>query len=717
MNGRNSRATLRYQLAGSLVLATLALAGQAMADGVCPARPVHVDAAKDKKRDLAKMSPMANAMYLADRAYDDGQYDVAEAQLQKLVGTPPDKGDTAHRALVRLARIRAQQGRLDEAVVLAQKAGRSSQPKIRRVAAELISDITYRKAVNAAKGDFDRADALYDDGQLDASEAAFTPLIDHACPVPDQYYDRVKLKLAGIRIKKNDLDGAAARLATVNRANPDIAEIASQADATLAQKRLDQQADAAFDAARVKSEAGDFAGAVAADQQALAAYPNASPRILLGGRLTLADHISHLGRFDEARGIVSAASIEAGDTEMADRRDRVLGRINEREMDARGAKLFADADGDVTGYRYGKALASYNAVINSTYYDQEWQQRARLRKASILRREFDFGGAHREIDTVLASPATPVLGDNAKAAASDLAQSMPDKKFTSSFGGGLRVDDNAPVIVAAIPGEEGTTPYPSNKRFADTATAFSMDAGYRRRLGDSYNYLEASAGLDVVDQWTLNAIDQTRFTAQGGILIHIPSQIAKVETGLLYQRSNRGGKYLNQSLGVFTDYTRVLGKWRAVGHVELAHVDDVRPGRDGWHEEISAEIMPAGADYGFRGGVALAREQTKGKALRQTLITLSGQYGWAVKTVGDWQIDGVVAGSWRPDFFDVTTTTSSGATRKKFNTRTRLTVGPVITFKDQIEIRAGYQYLSIDSNDLSYVRSDNQFFASVTRRF
>ncbi len=716
MSRRNAKLTLLHSVAGILALGLFVQVEGAQAETTCPARVDQPSSRVEKRRDLSKMSPLAKAMYFADKAYGDGQYDVAEARLLRLAKTPADRNDTAHRAIVRLARIRLQQGQLDEARELAGKATHASDRKVRQQARKVLSDITYREGILQARARFDAADTLLKAGQLDQAEVAFTPLLDQPCPIPGDYVDRTKLKLASVSLKKDNLDLAADWLKRVNRTDPDIAKSATQADASLAQKRIDDAAEAAFVAARTKAQGGDFTGALAADQDALATFSNASPRIIAGGRLQLGDYTSRFGKFDEGRAIVRDVSIDPADADMVDRRVKILARIDEREMDARGAKLFAGADADVAGYRYDKALATFDSVVTSTYYSPEWQQRAHLRKASVLRREFDFGGAEREIKAVAVAPATPTLGESAVGAADDLAHAAPQQEFRGAIEGGLQYDDNAPVIVAAIPGEDGTTPYPSNKAFSDAATAFNVSGSYRHRLGDSYNYLAASAALDVVDQWTLNAIDRIKFTAESGVVLHLPSQKAKLETGFSYERNSRGGDYLNQKFGLYVYYTKLLGAWRSTTRYEIARVDDRRPGRDGWHQAVSTEILPVSGDYGFRGGVELAREQTTRRDLRQTSVQVSGRYGWAIKTFADWQLDGSVSAALRPVQYD-STAVISGGTRHRTSLRSRFEVGPTLTYKLNTEIKVSYQYLNIDANDVTYDRKDSQLYLSVLRHF
>lgn len=730
MSRRNEKLMLPLGAAGVLALGLLVQVEDVRAETVCPARVDQPSNTVEKRRDFSKMSPMAKAMFLADKAYGEGQIDAAEARLIKLSKTPRDRNDTAHRAIVRLARIRLQQGRFDEAREFALKATHASEIKVRRQAKKVLADITYREGILAARARYDAADAilraaqpdpsvdaLVRTGQLDQSEAAFKPLLDQPCPIPDDYIDRVKLKLASINLKKDKLDVAADWLKQVKRTDPDITRSAEQAEATLAQKRIDDAAEAAFLVARTKAQANDFNGALAADQEALAAFANASPRVIAGGRLQLADYTSRFGKFDEGRDIARAVSIDPADADLQDRRTKVLARIDEREMDARGAKLFEGADADVAAYRYDKGLATFDSVITSTYYNPEWQQRAHLRKASVLRREFDFGGAEREIKTVAAAPATPSLAEGAANAAADLAHSAPDQEFRGAVEGGLQYDDNAPVIVAAIPGEDGTTPYPANQAFSDAASVVSLDGSFRHRLGSSYNYFVASAGFDIVDQWKLDAIDRTKLTAASGILLHLPSQKARLETGVLYERNNRGGDYLNQKVGLYVYYTRLLGAWRSTSRYEIAGIDDRRPGRDGLHQAISTEILPISGDYGLRGGIELAREQTSRRDLRQTSVQVSGQYGWAIKTFSNWQVDGVVSAAFRPVHYDSTFTASPGVTRHRTSLRSRFAVGPTFVYKLNTEIKATYQYLNIDANDVGYDRKDNQLYLSILRHF
>ncbi|EGF90082.1 tetratricopeptide repeat family protein [Asticcacaulis biprosthecium C19] len=703
--------------AASLIVATGA--GHAAAVETCPARPQTAPAAKatTKTPNLAKMSPSARRLHAADRAYDAGQFDEAETLLLKLMKTPRDKNDTARRATIRLARVRIQQGRFDDARALATQASASRDAKVKAQATAMLTDIDYRQGIAAARNRFDQAEALLKSGNLTESETQFEALLSQPCPLPEGYIDRVQLRLASISTKQNDFDEAERRLAAVDRSDANIASAAGELDGSVVQKRLDFTARTALDAAASKAESGDVAGAVEAEKLALATYPTASAPVLSGGQLRLSDHLSRLGRFDEARTVLSAVHINAGDADLATRRDEIAKRIDVREMDAKASDLLAQADDESAVNHPQKAMVIYDGIIASPQFAPEWHQRAKLRKATLLRRGYDFAGAKAQIDAVAAAPATPSLAASAVTASDTFAAETPARAFTGSLGGGLQYDDNAPALVAAIPGEEGTAPYDPQQSYSDAATVVTAGGEYRHRLGSSYNYLTAAGRATVTDQWELDPIDRVKIDFNLGAVIYLPSLAAKVEGGLLYDRSHRGGKLLNQGLGFYTSYSQLAMGRRVTGRYEGLKMDDRRPGRDGWRHSVSLEVAPATGEYGLAGGIELFHDQPSDITLRQSAVTVSAGYVWPMLTRGSWQVDGDVAVSLRTGRYDAISTSASGADEHRKIVRTRFEVGPVATYKQTTQVRVTYAWLDIDDNKVNFNRRDNQVRVSVSRRF
>ncbi|ESQ90022.1 hypothetical protein ABAC460_09655 [Asticcacaulis sp. AC460] len=710
---------LRAGLVSAATLAVAMGAGYAAAVETCPARPQAAPSGKasTKKPNLARMSPSARRLYNADRAYDAGNYGEAEAQLLKLTKTPRDKNDTAHRAMLRLARVRIQQGRFDDARALARQASTSRDAKVKTQAANMLSDIDYRQGVALARGRFDQADTLLKAGNLTDSEPQFLALLDQPCPHPEYFIDRTRLRLATVNAKQNEFDEADRWLAAIDRTDPDIAAAATELETGLVQKRLDFTARAAFDAAAAKAEAGDLAGAVAAEQQALATYSTASAPVRVGGQIRLADHLSRQGRFDEARSVITSVQVDASEPDLVARRDEIAGRITFRELDAQASDLLAQAD-DLSATRQPqKAMAIYDGVISNTAYAPEWHQRAQLRKATLLRRGYDFAGAKAQIDAVAAAPATPAMAASAATANENFTAATPVQAFTGTLAGGLQYDDNAPALVAAIPGEEGTAPYDPQQSYSDTATVVTAGAEYRHRLGSSYNYLTASGRATVTDQWELDPIDRVKVDLNIGAVIYLPSLSGKLEGGLLYDRSHRGGKLLNSGFGVYTSYSQLALGHRLTGRYEGVDMKDRRPGRDGWRHTVSFDVAPATGDYGLAGGVELFRDLPSDVTLRQSAVTLSAGYVWPVATRGSWQIDGSVAGSLRTGRYDAISQSASGADEHRKIVRTRFEVGPVATWKENTQVRVTYAYLDIDDSKVNFNRRDNQVRISVSRRF
>lgn len=705
-------------LLSALAFVLMMAGGHAAADEVCPARPLAMSDGPAKTRTPGKLSPMARRLYDADVAYDAGNYDLAESKLLPLSHVRADRNDTAHRAYLRLARIRAQQGRWDEAKTLAAKAGKSRLRKVRRQAQSLLSDITYREGVSQAKGAFDQADKLLKAGDVTGSEAAFKPLLTQPCPVPAAYSDRVKLKLATISLKKGNLDEASTWLGSINRsADPDLAAQAAGIDVTLAQKRVDVAARSAFEAADLRVDTGDFAGAVAADQAALSAYPNASTNVVIAGKLGLADHQALAGLFGDARATVASITFDGVDPDLVGRRDRVVQRIDAREMDAQVSKLMVQAESDRAASRPLLALATYDAIVANPAYSPEWQQRAQLRRASINRQRFAFSAAKADIDAVAAAPATPSIATNVKSAADDFAAATPNHLLTGAVNGGLQYDDNAPVIVSAVPGEDDTVPYPGNEKFSDAATVVGGSVDYRHRIGSQYNYLTASAGIDIVDQWTLDPLDRAKLATTLGVEFPISAWTAKAEAGALYDRTYRGGKLLNQGAGGYVTYTQIMGSRRLEGHYEVEHMDDRRVGRDGWRQTLSAQVSPARGGYGLTGGISLLSDRPTDPSLRQASISLSGSYVRRLRTAGNWQVDGSIAGSVRSARYDETSLDAKGNSGHRTTVRTRFEVGPTLVYREKTEFRISYVHLGIDDSAVNYDRNDNQIYVSVQRRF
>ncbi|MFT4074399.1 MAG: hypothetical protein QM647_02630 [Asticcacaulis sp.] len=712
---RNSSflATLSGVLAGAIIVTGSA----AHAAEVCPARPQPPTDGQVRKRVPGKMSPMARRMYQVDQAYDAGHYDVAESLLQKLVTVPRDKNDTAHRAYLKLARVRVQQDRLDDAEAFVLKAQTSKDPRVRDQARYMLSDIAYRRGINEARAKYDQADTYFKNGDLDTSEASFRPLLDQPCPVPQAYSERVKLKLAAINLKKGQLDDAQTWLAQVDRsADPDLATAAAGFDASLAQKRVDVAARAAFDAADQKVDTGDFAGAVAADNAALTQYGNASPPVVVGGRLNLADHLSLQGRFDEARAVVQGISLDGSDPNLVDRRARIAKRIDDRQMDAMANEQMRLAEKEIAASHPQKALAIYDGMVTNPGLSPEWHQRAQLRRASIQRKRFGFSAAKADIDAVLAAPATFALASNAQDASATLAEATPVQTFLVSGGVGMQYDDNAPAVVSAIPGEDGTVPYPSNQKFADGATTFEGDIEYRHRLSGSYNYFTAEVGVNVVDQWSLNPLDRAKISSNIGGVFYLPSQAAKLETGLMYNRVYRGGDYLSQGGGAYLTYTRFIGSRRLIGHYEVERLDDTRVGRDSWRQTASLQSGPSGR-YGVSGGLIVFRDNTEDESLRQTALSLNAAYDWKVKTLKNWVVNANVNGSIRRARYDAVSLDDFGNPGHRSTTRTRLGGGISWLNAQNMEIGLEYVHLELEDSSLSYNRSDNQINLSVTRRF
>ena len=228
MSRRTSKQILGNGVMTVLTVALAFSAGEVMAADVCPARPQPQSSGPAIARIPGKMSPQARRMRDVDQAIDAGKYDVAERSVMPLTRVAMDKNDTPHRAWLRLARIRVAQGKFDEARVFATTATKAKDPKVRHEASYVLEDISYREGILAAKTRFDAANGLLQAGNLADSETAFKPLLQQPCPLPQAYTDRVKVKLASISVKQDNLDEASQWLASVDRAvDPDVATAAT----------------------------------------------------------------------------------------------------------------------------------------------------------------------------------------------------------------------------------------------------------------------------------------------------------------------------------------------------------------------------------------------------------------------------------------------------------------------------------------------------------
>ncbi|ESQ74212.1 tetratricopeptide repeat protein [Asticcacaulis sp. AC402] len=707
MKRTTSDLALPTAFATAMTIALAISATHAAAAETCPAR---VEAAPSSgapvKRDRSKLSPRARQIEAADKAYQAGDYDGAEAILRKLTRVSWDKADTRHRSLVRLARIRIQQGRYDEARDYARAATKGHAAAVKSQSAYLLTDIEYRQGTDIARARYDAADTLLKAGDLDASEAAFLALKTQPCPYPSGYQDRVQLKLASVSLKRGNVDEAEQRLALVGRGNEDLTQAMASMDATIAQKRTDLKARTALAEADAKVDAGDVEGGITADRAALADHPTASFNILAAGKMNLAGHLSVAGRFDEARAVLSEVKVPAGEPDLLQRRVTIEQRIETREQDSKASALFTQADAIVASGQPRQALASYDTIIANPQFSPDWKQRSQLRKASILRRHYDYAAAKLQIDAVAAAPANPSIAENAAKAATDLSSDFPDREFRGALGGGLQTDDNAPAIVAALPGEEGTVPYAAEETYADAATSIFASGRYRHRLGAGSNYLVASGVVDLVDQWDLDLIDRASMEARTGLMTHLPAYSGRLEAGVLFGQTHRGGQQLSTSTGAYASYDALMGNRRLNLRYQARNVDDRRAGRDGWRHAAQIEVTPAGR-YGLSGGVGVYRDQFEDATLRQTAVGVSGDYRWQVKAQGDWQVDGTVSASAR---------WSQYRDDRKI-TRLQFEVGPTLIYKQKTEVQLRYGFYGTRDDSLAYDRNNNQISVSIVRRF
>lgn len=655
----------------------------------------------------------------ADALYDAGQYKAAAAAFTRLANRPMDKPNTALRAKLRLSRTLIQLDQHGLAEDLAQQVRRrASDPRLRAQAEYLAALARYDEGTDEAEAAYDRAEKIAATGDYASAEAAFSDLLNRPCPVREDFSQRVTLRLVNLAINRDDLDTARARLASVGPLKTAALEGRSrELEGRIVQRGLDLAIVQASAAADAKAAAGDVQGALAAREAALAANPGASPEVRNRIVLEIAEDLGRLNRFEEAYDRVRPLQAGGLSPQESERAATMLRRIYARQLNFLAGQRLAVGDTLRDQGKPKQALAAYDGVADpSGAWPEEARQRAKLRRASLLRDYNDYRGARAAIAQVSSSPASDDLAASAQRALASLNAETPLNAFHGIVEAGVRYDDNAPAETAALRGEEDFLPLPTNAGLEDESAFLDLEVEYRRRLSDRYDYFRILGDVEATRQASLDQLDRFSGEVRAGPVLQTGPLGSTASFGLVGVLTNRGGQRLHDGVGGYAEYATRLGSWRLAGEYDAVKRDDVRDDYDGWRHSIEIAAQRLRSGFGPRIELELGRDDYSAARTRAWSYGIGGRYRWSLG--GDDRVSyGLEASaSVRRIRFDAARVLTDGSVGRRTDDRLRFGLALDVTLRGATTIRLDYSTLDIDTNAWAG-GSNNRVGISVRRRF
>lgn len=714
MAGSFRRRTPAHAARLALLILGTTLATGVHAAPLCPAPVSPTDGAPARTGPRQPPStPAGRELLSADQRAAAGDIAGARRIYERLARGPADRVDVPGRARIRLVNLLLTEDRYTEAEAAATAAlPRARTPADRARLLYYRDSARYRLGLEATADAVEAADLLADAEAWPQAEAAYARLLERPCPVRDDHRERMQLRLAAIALAQEDFALARTRAGAIDRGDPDIAAQVAAFLGRVDQRERDKRVRDEIDLARAEVEAQDNAAAFARLSTIEARLPGATPSLYASARLQAADVLSRQGQFGAARAWAASAVIAPDDTALVTRRTDIEARIAERETAARARGELEAAQALVQAGEFTAAQAKLDTLADPAGpWPAEWQQSARLRKASAYRVQGDYVAARREVASVAAAP--PVndqLVERVATERSRIDEATPLHRFRGAVLAGVAYDTNAGVRTAASP-DDAFVVAPVDEKDDDGVFNLQGSVDYRLRLSDRNDQLRIAARGLVAEQFTLSPLDRLEWGASAGGVFRIPSIGGSFEAGASYDYSRRGDSKLYDEQGGYAALAWRMNDWNGALSYEGAWRDDVRPGFDGWRQRLRVTLSERAASgwtllWGLRDNDADRRD------LRYRSVEAGAGYNWDLsdRLALPLSFDLVGYG----EMLDYRA--ASPDVQGRDDLRLRIIAGAELPVTASASLRFEFEQLNILS-DVTRDRDNQRFSLSVRQRF